>query len=293
MKKRHRHKNNNITIKQVDERYSVLFWLVMAFVALFLFIAPFKQGLFNGGTVNFEGPIYHAMLWTFIALMIVSIYFFFHWKLQDHRDILSIAIWLIPLSYVLSLFNAVSYHSALNSVYIHTMYAVFFLIGLYFARNELGSRIIQYSILLSGYMLVIFGWMNWFGDASLFGLIQYSDGAGGVSNVYKDAVMTWGTRLANVFQYPNTYAAFLIGMLVMSLLFVMQAKKWYISLIHAFMLVPIMISFFLTNSRGAFLTLPVIILLFLILMFMEKTNYASFPFNNNSPSIIIFYGESE
>jgi hypothetical protein len=193
-------KNNKkqINTHTSDEHKSIIFWLIMAFVVLFMFIAPFYKGLFNGGSWTFEGPIYWSVMWSSIVLLLISIYFFKHWILEDTRDVLSILIWLIPLSYLISSWNAASYHSAINGVYIHVMYAVFFLIGLYFTRSKLGFSIVQYSIVGSGYMLVIYGFLNWFGNVE-----------------YKDAIL--GNRLSNVFQYPNTYAAYLIALLFATL----------------------------------------------------------------------------
>jgi tetratricopeptide (TPR) repeat protein len=241
-------KKSNIDNAEIKtEQKSVLFWLIMAFVVLFLFIAPYKQGLFNAGLINFERPIYTAFIWSSVALFLLCLYFFYHWKLQDHRDLFSIAVWLVPLSYLLSLFNAASYHSAMNGVYIHIIYAIFFLIGAYFARSKFGLNIVIHAIVISGYVLVMYGLMNWLGNAE-----------------YKDAVLSG--RLSNVFQYPNSYAAYLIGLLFSSLILVHTSKRWYNVALHASMLAPIMLSFLLTYSRGGLLVLPIILLIYLAML---------------------------
>jgi hypothetical protein len=242
-------KNKTKTIQShtTEEHKSIIFWLIMAFVVLFLLIAPFYRGLFNGGSWIFEGPIYWAVMWSGVVLFFISIYFFKHWQLRNLSDVLSLAVWLIPLSYLISTWNAASYHAAVNGILIHTMCAVFFLIGLYFSSSKLSFSIIQYSIIGSGYFLVIYGFLNWFGNAE-----------------YQDAVL--GSRLSSVFQYPNTYAAYLIALLIITLLLVNISKKWYAVILYASMLVPILISFLLTFSRGGLVILPVVIIVYLIFL---------------------------
>jgi O-antigen ligase len=234
-----------------DDKKSILYWLIMLYVIMFLFITPFQKALFNGGSVQFERPIYTALVWSAIALFLLSIYFFYNWKLSDKLDVLSLFIWLIPISCLVSVINSASFHLAMNSVYIHVMYSFFFLVGLYFSKTKFGLNVIIYSIVVSGYMLVIYGLMNWFGNAN-----------------FQDAIL--GNRLSNVFQYPNTYAAYLIGLFFSSMLLTSLAKKWYMILFHSFMFVPILISIFLTSSSGGLLVFPVILIIYLLLSSLVK-----------------------
>ncbi len=230
-----------------DEPKSFLWWVPILFVVLFLFVAPFSRGLFNGGSWEFDGPIYKALICSAVGLIVLSIYFLKNWKLNDHRDLLSLMIWLIPVSFLVSTANAASLYSALKSINIHVMYAMFFVIGLYFTRNKWGLNAILYAIMGSGYAIVIFGLLNWLRNAH-----------------YKDAVLD--NRLSSVFQYPNAYAAYLIGLFLSSLILLELSKKWYVSMLHSFMLVPLLLSFLLTLSRGAipvFIIVMVVYLLFL------------------------------
>jgi len=244
-------KQKALTFQSINERNSLLYWLVIAFVVLFIFISPFYKGLFNGGTLQFEGPIYRATLWSSVGLFIVSIYLFINKQQREHRDLLTLIVWLIPLSFLVSVSNAASYHLAMNSVYIYVMYAIFFIIGLYFTRNRMGLTFITYTIVVSGYVLVIFGLMNWFGNAN-----------------YPEAVL--GSRMAGVFQYPNTYATFLIGMIFSSMLLTTVSKKWYLISFHSLMFVPILLSFLLTLSRGGLLVFPIVLIIFLLFLPLHK-----------------------
>jgi hypothetical protein len=89
--------------------------------------------------------------------------------------------------------------------------------------------------------------------------------------MYRDAVMTDanGLRLTSVFLYANTYAAFLIMLFLGSLFFIVKSRKWYTILPHPLMMVPTIVSFWLTLSRGAIVVIPVI---FLIMLFFLSIN---------------------
>lgn len=228
-----------------DQNTTWVFWVVMCFVSLSLIIAPFYRALFNGGQFLFERPIFVFTTWTAVALVAISIYMFKHWKMNSQKDLMAIAVWLIPLTYLISMLNAASYYSAIQEVYLHIVYAVFFLIGAYFSRSALGAAILQYGLIGSGYVIVVHGLLNWFRNVH-----------------YEEAVLL--DQLSGVFQYPNTYAAYLIGLLIVALIFINNSNKWYMTVPHAFMLVPIMVSMLLTLSRGGMIILPLMVLLYLV-----------------------------
>ncbi|TDF96202.1 O-antigen ligase family protein [Paenibacillus piri] len=259
------YKNPNAsTIKsnQDGQKSSLLFWILSAFTALFLFWAPFQKGLFNGNTYEFERPIYSSFVWAFIILFIMSIFLFYNWKLNKQSDLLSLVIWLIPITFVISSIFAASSYYAVNMIYIQFAYSVFFLLGIYISNNNLGASIVRNSIIYSAYFIVIFGLFNWFGNKeAIFKLVKWFS-ADMIQPFYQDAVMTDanGVRLTSVFQYANSYAAFLIAVLLCSLYMIVISRKWSSLLIHGIMVVPIIISFFLTLSRGGLVILPVVLL---------------------------------
>lgn len=230
-----------------DESKSLLYWIISAVVVLFLVISPYYKALFNGGVWHFEEPIYNAVLSSAIVFFVLIFYVHKNKGQLNRGDILCLIIWLLPLSYLVSIVNAASYHSAINSVYIYSMYAIFFSIGLYITKNKLGLTLFAHAIVGTGYIIVIYGFMNWFGNAHMY-----------------DAV--YGGRMANVFQYPNTYAAFLIAIIYASQLIMLYSKKWYAFLIHAFMQVPLLLSFLLTSSRGAILVMIFVLFIYLLIL---------------------------
>lgn len=239
---------------QPVKKNSLLFWLMMIFTLYFLIKAPFDTALFNGYTIQYEGPLYSFLVLFGIAMVILCIHHFFDYSLAQAKDFLSLFVWLIPLTFLISSFQAASPHYAKGMMYLHIMYAGIFIIGIQLARQKIGAQTIQLAITISGYIVVFYGFLNMFGNT-----------------YFKDAVMLdQGFRLTSVFQYANAYAAFLMAIMLCCLHYISTSRKWYYSSLHAFMLVPIVISFWLTLSRGALVVLPVILLLTLPFMKISR-----------------------
>jgi tetratricopeptide (TPR) repeat protein len=254
-------KPTNTVIKELSnnnfsEAGSLLFWSMMTFMVFYLFFTPFiSAALFNGNVMQFESPIYSTGIWTSIFLIITSVFYFFQWRLRDQRDLLSIAIWLVPFSYWISFHGAASHQLASNMLLISLMYASFFLFSLTLSRYPIGAAVLPLSLIVSGYVLVLFGFLNMFG------------------NLYaKDAVMITeiGLRITSVFQYANAYAAYLMAILFSSLFLIVNSRKWYWILLNALMLVPTLSSLWLTQSRGGYLLLPIILVLMLPLLSVAR-----------------------
>jgi O-antigen ligase len=239
---------------------SLIFWAGTGFLLLFLLIAPFRTGLFNGYLLQYEHDLYSSVAWTSLFFLVVSVYWIFRRTYAGVRDLLSLLVWGLPLSYLLSQTAAVSPYSNGKQLALYAMYAMFFSMGAYFARSRGGSQIIQAGIMISGYLVVAYGFLNLFGNA-----------------YFQDAVMNDpadGLRLTSVFQYANAYAAYLIALLLGCLYFCMSSRKWYIVALNAAMLVPLAVSFLLTLSRGGMVVLPLILLA--VLPFLSVVRQLSF-----------------
>ncbi len=221
---------------------SPLYWSVIGLVVIFLFAAPFPKALFDGNAVSLEYPLYVALAWSAGALFLTSLVWFKHWNLYGKGDALHVVVWFIPLSYLVSLPFAVSHHTAVHSVYMHTMYAAFFIIGMSLANHKLSFSLLRNGVMFSGYAVVWYGLLHLFGNAHRADAVILQAGQ---------------VRLASVFEYPNTYAAYLTGILLGGLFLVVSSRKWYAAALHAMMLAPAAISFLLTLSRGGLLAFPV------------------------------------
>lgn len=244
---------------------------IIFLILSFLTISSFNQALFNGGTeVFFQAPIYGAFVFSSVLLFFTGLYLFNRFEFQNIDHFVSVLLWLIPISYMISYVSTVTTYNAGNSVFIQISYIIFFISALFIAKQPSHKSVLMNGVLCIGVLLIIFGFMNWFGDASLWGLVQYSNSGGG--QLYKDAVMVTdaGVRLTSVFQYANTYAAMMIGLYVAVLILLVHSSRLLSIAVYSSLLVPILLSLVLTLSRGGYIVLPIILLLSLPLLNFTK-----------------------
>ncbi|WP_379157428.1 O-antigen ligase family protein [Paenibacillus sp. sgz5001063] len=256
---------NAVQSRNVEKISSPVWALVVAFI-LFLVWTPFQVGLFNGQQIDFEKPIYVSALLSGLMLLVWVGLYYKKFKLEEQRDLVVVASILLPVTYALSLFVAASHYMAMNILFIQSMYIAVFIIALYLLKQKQLNVVIQNVVLAIAYFIVGFGLLNWLGNWKFAGGL-----VGWFSNTvrsgkYMDAVMTDsnGLRLTSIFQYANTYAAFLMAFLFVAVFALVRSKKWYGTLTHGFMLVPIIVSLLLTLSRGGLVMLPVVFILLLL-----------------------------
>ncbi|CAM4471413.1 O-antigen ligase family protein [Paenibacillus tarimensis] len=228
--------------------FSLLQWAALLGVIVFLFVFPFKAGLFNGFDFTFEANLFEGAIFASVLLLMIGILMFWHWRPTDVKSWMAVAVLALPLCYFISAQRAVSEYNADLMVLLMFVTAGFYIMGLYLAKDKLGSTVLEHSIQFAAYMVVIYGVLN------LFGQVYYPEAMWLAHNGY---------RLTSVFQYSNAYAAFLTAALLGSLYFIIRTNRWYWLGMHAIMLVPILLSFALTYSRGGIVLLPVVLLLIL------------------------------
>jgi len=165
----------------------------------------------------------------------------------SHGDILVALIWIIPISYFIATIEAITSQWAFIEAIVRLGWGVFFVLGYLLTRHSAGYKVLLIALIGSGYVIVMFGLLNWFGNAH-----------------YQDAVIA--DRLSSVFQYPNAYAAYLIAIAMCALIMVQSSRKKRSIVFHAFMLVPVLLSLLLTLSRGALLVLFVVLIFYLALL---------------------------
>lgn len=254
---------------EVDKKPALL-WLLIGAVVLFLAWSAFQAALFNGQLLDFEKPLLSAVAAACVILLIWVANYFKSFKLESQRDWLAVAVLLLPISYLLSLIGAASQTLAMNMVLIQCMYAALFIVGLFLLQNKQINRLIETAVMSIAYLVVWFGFLNWFGHGKLAGSLVgwFSNTVHIDTGIYTDAIMSDsnGLRLTSVFQYANTYAAFLMAFLFAAVFLLIRSKSWVGQVVHGFMLVPIIISILLTLSRGGLVMLPVVFVLLLLFL---------------------------
>ncbi|KQY91999.1 polymerase [Paenibacillus sp. Root52] len=247
---------------------SPLLWTLSIGLILFLLWSSFQIALFNGQSLQFEGPIYWALVLTTLLFAIWVVAYYKVITLESQRDWLKLFVILLPLTYILSLISAASSYLAVNMILIQCIYAMLFVITMQLLQNKQINHIIQSSLIGLAYIIVGYGLLNWFGAFNFSGKLVGWFSSGVNNGVYNQAI--WndanGPRLASVFQYPNTYAAFLMAFLFIGIFSLIRSRKAYIKLLHGFMLVPILLSLLLTLSRTGLVMMPIVFVITLLLL---------------------------
>lgn len=247
---------------------SPLLWTLTIGFILFLLWSSFQVALFNGQLLQFEGPIYWALVITTLLFIVWAVAYYKSLALDSQRNWLKLVVILLPLTYMLSLISAASNYLAVNTILIQCIYAMLFVMTMYLLQNKQINHIIQSSLIGIAYIIVGYGLLNWFGAFSFAGKLVGWFSSGVVNGVYNQAI--WndanGPRLASVFQYPNTYAAFLMAFLFITIFSLIRTKKVYMQLVHSFMLVPILLSLLLTLSRTGLVMMPIVFVIILLLL---------------------------
>lgn len=239
---------------------------IMPMLAIFLMVAPFAIGLFNGSYVSpggidltFERIVYSSLIWGAALLALLCIYFIFAKKFRFEHHWILLFVFVIPLSYTISFFNAASRHMAEKELLVSLLYAAIFLAAYVTMKNKSGHRIMQLVLMLSGYLIVLFGFFNLFGHVSYDHSVMLTD---------------QGLRMTGIFQYANTYAMYLMIFLFCALHYIVQSRNRLQLFLHSLMLVPIFVSFLLTLSRGAWLMIPFVLVI--VLPFYKLTRQIAF-----------------
>ncbi|MCE5169376.1 O-antigen ligase family protein [Paenibacillus profundus] len=249
-----------------NDKFPLIHWGMLITLILFLFWSPFQFALFNGQLTYFEKPIYWSVLIASILSFLAAGFLLQFKKRNNESDILTTIVFLLPITYGVSSFFAASSYLAVNAVLIMFTYAVFFTLTYFMSGEGRLNRIIQITLTGTAYAIVWFGLLNWLGNgkfaAAFIGWFSRLNADG----LYQQAI--WidanGPRLTSVFQYPNTYAAYLMAFLFVAVFYLTSTRKAVSQVVHGFMLVPIILSIFLTLSRGGLVLLPVVFIIVLL-----------------------------
>lgn len=234
---------------------SITQWASLFGLAVFFLYLPHRRGLFNGSTYIFDYPIFEAQLFVFSVFLVALVYLARRLKYDSLEFVFGIGMLLMPIIYWLSSFQAVSYQNAILAVFIYCFFAVFFIAALSLVSTPSTRMAAELMVFLSGYTVVAIGLLAATGQVSIKDSIWFTSGT---------------YRLTSIFQYSNTYAGFLLAYFLSAAFAVVNAKRTITACLHAFMLIPIWISFMLTYSRGALVLVPVLVLIILFFLRPDK-----------------------
>ncbi len=219
---------------------TTLYWITFTLLALLLFYPPYFRGLFFDKellpTHIFTGIIF--ALWCIYKLSIKKDYTFF-------KTPLDYAAFALVAAYFISMFAAVNIRLAVGELLKYINYFMVYLIVSEIAESKNDIKIIL-NIML----------------ASALGVAILGIGAAAGTFTYNGAFVN--NRINSSIQYPNSLAIYLTAALIIS--FTLQAlskKQWYKYIYSASNFI-LFFTIIFTYSRGTWLTLPVILILFFL-----------------------------
>lgn len=231
----------------------VFAWLWL--LALFI-LSLTTKGIFNGLSLHsslinltYEPPILYSLLISFVGCFWVAIHFLKKDYELQNRDLYILAGVALGIVYVVSSMNSESDYMMKHSMWFGFMIVVLFIAGTFVAGYRRLVEDLPRLYILFGYLVVGYGFLNLFGNAYLNDSLSMNE----------------GVRLSSIFQYPNAYAVLLLTLWIVLLTKVIEARTKWSLLSHGFMLVPVILSFLLTLSRGAVFILPIIAIATLLL----------------------------
>ncbi|WP_202709637.1 O-antigen ligase family protein [Sporosalibacterium faouarense] len=225
-------KYNKKTLLSVENIVLVLFCILLAY-------PPFFRGMY------FEKELMptHVLSFALALIWIGSKYKKREYKLiQSPIDITAIG---IVFMYFISIFYAVDTRLAIGEMLKYANYFFIFLLARDLSTDEKNKKWMFNTLIISAVGVSIVGIGSYIGTWS-----------------YNGAVM--GDRIASTFQYPNTLASFLGAIFIIATgLFITEENKEN-KILYGASSSLLLFTFILTYSRGMWLILPFVLLLYII-----------------------------
>jgi len=229
---------------------------LIAALMVIIFYPPYLQGLF------FEKHILPTQIFVFILFIIFLIYKL----LKKDYTFFKTPIEYISLGFVIvyfmAIFVAVHTRSAIIEWLKYCMYfAVFYMIT-DLADNLKTKLLFLWTIVISAVGVSIIGL-----DAALGGKLV------GILNKFFNVIGVQGNlffglfvdnRIHSTLQYPNALASYLMAVFIITVGLLMVYNKWWQKIICRSFAFILFITFMLTQSRGAQLLFPVVVIILLI-----------------------------
>lgn len=247
-------------MKKQKEAVAFKEWFAWGWIGVFLLVALFNNGAFQGygltkaDQIQFEKPFYISLIVAaFIGLWVLSN---IRKGIQlERRNFAAITAIAMPLVYFISSLGGPTPYLSHLGLYAALIMFIFYCAGTMLVEF---NRVIEWLpriILIFGYLIVIYGFLNLFGNVFLLDSL---------STTAED-----GVRTSSIFQYANAYAVLLLILWIGALIEIGRSRRIAVRVFHGAMLVPILASFLLTLSRGAIVILPLVAIVTL-LMFRFK-----------------------
>ena len=220
-------------------------YFIMAVIGAIIIIGPFQRGLF------FTTELLPVHIISFALFALWWITRFMAPENEQTQNPMDYCFAALVLLYFLSfLFTAVDKETALAEVLKIANYFVIYLLVYNLCRrdeNGLTLKIVLHILLAAGVAVAVGGLGAAAGTWEILGAYE-------------------GYRIYTPLQYPNSAAAYLMAAYFLALGLASLSHRWYLRPLYLVPAFLIFITFILTYSRGAWLLMPVLAVLFLAVM---------------------------
>jgi len=229
------------------------------FIIILLSLVPvFFSALFQGGYFSWE-----TYLTFLLAIPPIFLFLFTKFKAEASQEGLRKSgadrgLFIFLIVTFISLFFTVYFHATLTEFFKVLVYLSLFYIVLNCVEGEKDTNLILNSIL--GLALIL----------SLLGILAYVGLRFKLSGAFFDFLsrngFTQGGRIASTLQYSNTFAAFIILPFFISFSYFITQKNLLKKILYLALSLIFLITFALTESRGALIVLVIAILIYILFL---------------------------
>lgn len=219
-------------------------WFIFIFVSIIFILSPYETGLYS----NLSFYSLSIILFSLFVLLIASLIY----KRELYVLKNSTFILVLPLVYIVTVPIAENPLGAWDSVIQWFSFTTFYLLLYWSVLETKIQRLLPFVFQLTGVWIAIYSMLLY------LDIIQLHNGyiAG---------------RLGSIFKYPNTFAMIMIVFYFFSLLLLLKKElSFFQKLIYATPLVPYIIGFLASYSRGMMLVFPIVWVIGLLLLRLKK-----------------------
>lgn len=230
--------NKRVAIKSNSNKAKVVFIILFE---LIITVSLMFKGLF------FEREQLPFLIFIYVLFIVLIIY---NRKNKDFKLLetpIDYTLFGIVLMYLFSTFYGVNKRESILELGRHLSYFMIFIMAKYFAKDKKYQSVILNILILGGIIVVSIG----IGTAA------------GTWN-YTDAML--GDRLSSTFQYPNTFASYVVALYIISLTLLINEDKRIFRQIYGSAMGIFLFSLVLSYSRAMWLIFPLVMLLFFIIL---------------------------
>lgn len=215
--------------------------LIILLISVFLIVMPFFRGLYF--RENYIPSIIYIS-------GVFTLYMLYKLTKKDYKFInsdLDIAVLMLPVVYLISFFFSVNAKDAIDMVLKYIGYFMMYKLAADLGSNEKINKMILDIILTSIFIVAITGILSLSGYLNLSGVAI-------------------GNRLFGLYQYTNATATVLGAGFILGLGAISNNHKLVNVVLYQLALVTILLAFIITISRGAYIILAFIVLVYLMIV---------------------------